>query len=136
MLGSMVEGPRRSTEPHSHLVAVPEALEALFSRMGELKVVLGAAAAPGVDDVARLLGEGLAARERGEVPVAVARIGEAMERLAALASDADPEEGAALRAIAARFRHALGRGRVGEATAEADVMRERSGSVLTPRTRR
>jgi len=50
---------------HSHLIDFPEALEALFSRIGELKLVLGAAAEPGLNEVERLLREGLAARGRG-----------------------------------------------------------------------
>lgn len=118
---------------HSHLIAFPEALEALFGRIGELKVVLGQAAAPGVDEVERLLREGLAARERGDPNVAVARIAQAMDLLATLTSAADPAEGALMRAMAERFRQALGRGAVGEAREAADVMRERSGSVVHPR---
>jgi hypothetical protein len=51
-------------KPHSHLVDFPEALEVLFSRLGELKLILGPAAAPGVDRVQELLRAGLAARER------------------------------------------------------------------------
>jgi hypothetical protein len=118
---------------HSHLIDFPEAFEALFGRIGELKVVLGPAAAPGVDEVERLLREGLAARERGDPPMAVARIAQAMDRLATLASAADPAEGALMRAMAERFRQALGRGAVGEARDTADVMRERSGSIVRPR---
>src|SRR5213593_465072 len=95
---------------HSHLIDFPEALEALFSRMGELRLVLGPAAAPGVDEVERLLREGLAARERGDVPVSMGRIAQAMDRLAALASAGDATEGAVMRAMAERFRQALGHG--------------------------
>ena len=120
-------------DAHSHLIDFPEALHALFSRMGELKLVLGPAAAPGVDRVEQALREGLAARERGDVPIAVARIGAAMDRLAALAESADPAEGAMMRAVADHFRRALGRGSVGEAREAAEHMRERSGSVLHPR---
>ena len=124
---------RRRETSHSHLIEFPEALDAFFSRIGELKAMLGPAAAPGVDVVAELLREGLAARERGDVPVAVARIGAAMDRLAALAESADPAEGAMMRAVADHFRRALGRGAVGEAREAAEHMRERSGSVLHPR---
>lgn len=119
--------------PHSHLIAFPEALEVLFSRLGELKIVLGLTAAPGVDEVERLLREALAARERGDMPATVQRIGQAMDRLAALASGADPAEGVLMRAVAERFRQALLQGALGEAKETAEVMRERSGSVLTPR---
>ncbi len=118
---------------HSHLIDFPEVLEALFSRLGELKLVLGTAAAPGVDEVQRLLQEGLAARERGDVPVAMGRIAQAMDLLAALAGAGDPAEGAMMRAMAERFRQALGRGAVGEAQEAAEVMRTRSGSVVRPK---
>ena len=119
--------------PHSHLISFPEALEALFARMGELKVVLGPAAAPGVDEVQRHLREGLAARERGDVGGAVAKITRAMDLLAGLAAAADPAEGAMMRAMAERFRQAVARGALGDAKETAEVMRERSGSVITPK---
>ena len=118
---------------HSHLIDFPEALAALFSRMGELKVVLGPAAAPGVDEVERHLREGLAARERGDPGAAVAKIARAMDLLAGLAGHADAAEGAMMCAIAERFRQALARGALGEAKETADVMRARSGSVLAPK---
>ena len=123
----------RDDATHSHLIEFPEALDAFFSRIGELKAMLGAAAAPEVDAVAELLREGLAARERGDASNAIARIGTAMDRLAALAESADPAEGAMMRAVADHFRRALGRGAVGEAREAAERMRERSGSVLHPR---
>ena len=125
--------PDDPAKPHSHLVAFPEALEALFSRMGELRVVLGPAAAPGIDLVERHLRDGLAARERGDVPAAVAGIGKAMDHLAALAQHLDAAEGAMMRAVAERFRQALARGALGQAQETAEVMRERSGSVVRPR---
>ena len=121
--------------PRSHLVDFPEALEALVSRLGELKVVLGPAAAPGVDAIEGHLRHGLAARERGDVGAAVARIGQAMDLLAALAGHADPAEAAMMRAVAAQFKTAIARGALGEARTQADVMRERSGSVVRPRKR-
>src|SRR2546429_3071122 len=66
---------------HSHLIDFPEALEALFSRLGELKIVLGPAAAPGVDEVERHLREGLAARERGDLGAAPAQLPHPMDLL-------------------------------------------------------
>jgi len=120
---------------HSHLLDFPEALATLFSRLGELKVVLGPAAAPGVDQVEAELRSALAARKRGDVAAAVERIGGAMDRLATLASAGDPAEGAMMRALAAHFRQALVRGALGDAREAADVMRERSGSVVTPKKR-
>jgi hypothetical protein len=123
-------------DPHrSHLADFPEALEALVSRLGELKIVLGPAAAPGVDAIEGNLRDGLAARERGDVGAAVVRIGQAMDLLAALAGHADPAEAAMMRAVAAQFKTAIARGALGEARAQADVMRERSGSVVRTRKR-
>jgi N-acyl-D-aspartate/D-glutamate deacylase len=121
---------------HSHLIDFPEALEAFLSRTGELRAVLGPAAAPGVDRLEELLRAGLAARARGDVPAAVARLGEAMEHLGALAAHADPAEGAMMRAMAERFRQALAHGALGEAREAAETMRARSGSALRPRRER
>jgi hypothetical protein len=122
--------------PHSHLVDFPEAIEVLASRMDELKVVLGPAAAAGVDRLAETLREGLAARARGDLSAAVARISQAIDLLAGLAGDADPAEAAMMRAVAAQFKQALARGALGAAREQADLMRERSGSVLHPKKAR
>jgi hypothetical protein len=119
--------------PHTHLVDFPEAIETLASRMDELKIVLGPAAAPGVEQVALRLREGLAARARGDVGTAMAKLGQAIDLLAGLASQADPAEGAMMRAVAEQFKQALGRGSLGEAKAQAEEMRRRSGSVLHPK---
>src|SRR4029077_16420083 len=119
--------------PHSHLVDFPEALAVLASRMDELKVVLGPAAAPGVDQVAVRLREGLAARDRGDSETAMAKIGPAIDLLARLAGRADPAEGAMMRAVAEQFKQALARGSLGEAKEQAEEMRRRSGSVLRPK---
>lgn len=118
---------------HSHLISFPEALEVFFARMHELKLLLDPREAPNVGQIETLLREALAARGRGDVPTAVARIGHAMDRLAALASTGDPAEGAMMRAMAEQFRQALVRGAVGDAKEAAETMRERSGSTVTPR---
>ncbi len=121
--------------PHSHLIDFPEALETFFARVGELRVVLGAEAAPGLARVEALIREALAARDRGDRGAAIARIGEALAAFAALAGEAVPAEAAMLRGAAERFRRALGAGALGEAQETAEVMRERSGSVLIPKKR-
>jgi hypothetical protein len=120
---------------HSHLVDFPEALEILASRMGELKVVLGPRAAPGVDRIEEHLREGLAARERGDLGVAMAKIGQAIDLLAGLAGEMDPAEGAMMRAVAEQFKQALARGALGDARETAEVMRKQSGTVIHPRKR-
>jgi hypothetical protein len=118
---------------HSHLVEFPEALEAFFSRVGELKVVLGPGAADGVARLEALMQQGLAARDRGDMAAATTRIVQAMDLLAELANAAPGLDAAMLRAMADHFRGALGRGNLGEAKAAADVMREQSGARLTPK---
>jgi hypothetical protein len=77
--------------------------------------------------------QGLAARDRGDAAAAVTRIVEAMDLLAELATTAPGLDGQMLRAMAENFRNALGRGSLGEAKAAADVMRDQSGSRLTPK---
>jgi hypothetical protein len=125
----------RDAAPHSHLVEFPEALEAFFTRVGELKVVLGPGAAAGVDGLEALIQEGLAARDRGDRATALRRIVQAMERLAELAGASDAVEAPMLRAMAQQFAAALGRGALGDAKAAAETMRERSGSTIIPRRR-
>jgi len=126
---------RRGSD-HSHLIDFPEALEAFFLRVGELKGVLGPGAGDGVDRLEAIIQRGLAARERGDVPEAIARITEAMNLLADLAGTAPGLHGPMLRAMALQFRDALGRGSVGDAKATAEVMRTESGSTVTPKKRR
>ena len=120
---------------HSHLIEFPEALEAFFSRIGELKVILGPRAAAGVDGLEALMREGLAARDRGDSATALSRIGQAMSRLAELAGESDAAEAPMLRAMAEQFAAALRRGSLGDARAAAEVMRTRSGSTFIPRRR-
>ena len=120
---------------HSHLIEFPEALEAFFSRIGELKVILGPRAAGGVDGLEALMQEGLAARDRGDSATALSRISQAMSRLAELAGESDAAEAPMLRAMAEQFATALRRGSLGDATAAAEVMRARSGSTIIPRRR-
>ena len=121
--------------PHSHLIEFPEALEAFFSRIGELKVILGPRAAGGVDGLEALMREGLAARDRGDSATALSRIGQAMSRLAELAGESDAAEAPMLRAMAEQFAAALRRGSLGDARAAAEVLRTRSGSTFIPRRR-
>ena len=121
----------RST--HSHLVQFPEALEAFFTRVGELKVVLGGPAAPGVDRLEAVIQTALAARDRGDVPGAMRGIVAAMELLADLAGNTPGIDAAQLRGMAAVFKQAISHGALGEAKAAAETMRAESGSRLIPK---
>lgn len=118
---------------HSHLIDFPEALEAFFSRVGELRHALGPRGAAGLGAVEALIAEGLAARDRGDRATAIARIVEAMQRLAELAAESGTPEAAMLGAMAERFRQAIGRADVGQAKDAAETMRVRSGSTLVPK---
>lgn len=118
---------------HSHLIDFPEALEAFFSRVGELKHAVGPQGAAGVGHVEALIAEGLAARDRGDHATAIARVVEAMERLAELASDGGSPEGPMLRMMAERFRQAVGHKDLSQAKGAAETMRERSGSRIVPK---
>ena len=118
---------------HSHLVEFPEALEAFFTRVGELKVVLGGPAAPGVDRLETLIQTALAARDRGDVPGAMRGIVAAMELLAELAGNTPGLDAGQLRGMAAMFKQAIAHGALGEAKTAAETMREESGSRLIPK---
>ena len=131
----MPDDPRDSNAPHSHLIAFPEALEAFYTRIGELRVILGPRAAAGVDGLEALMRDGLAARTRGDQATAIRLIVAAMRRLAELASASDAAEGPMLRAMAEQFAAALEHGALGDAKAAAEVMREQSGSTIIPRRR-
>lgn len=114
---------------HKHDEQVPAALEAVVERLGDLEVVIGAHAAPVVTAVRSLLITAMAARDRGDLPEVVARIGAAMDKLSALADGLDPAEAMLMRALAQNFRAALLRGDAARAKQDAAVMFEKSGAV-------
>jgi len=116
---------------HKHEEAIPVALESVVSRLGDLEVVLGAQAGPAVAAVRSMLIAAMAARDRGDMPAAVGQIGQAMDRLAALADGLDPAEATMMRALAENFRSALLRGDDAQAKQSAALMFEKSGA--TPR---
>ncbi len=98
------------------ILSQPDSFLQLIERLGELEVVIGPQARPVVAEVHSRLKDAAAARERGDVPGALAIIGQAMQRLAALASSLDAAEGALMRAIAGSFAQALGAGDKGAAS--------------------
>lgn len=114
---------------HKHEDQIPLALESVVARLGELEIVLGAHAAPVVVAVRAQLTAAMAARDRGDVLGAVAQIGQAMDKLAALADQLDPSEATLMRALAQNFRAALLRGDDAQAKESAAVMFERSGAT-------
>lgn len=101
----------------------------LAANLGELEIVIGERARPAIARVRAGLRDAIACRERGDMPGAIGAIRVAMERLAALGSVLDPDEGALMRFIAERFTAALGAGNKGDAKTVVDVMRRKAGDT-------
>jgi len=108
---------------------VPEALEALVARLGDLESAFGPSVRPVLDAVRDGLVAAMAARDRGDIPAAIRSIGTAMDRLAAYADRMDPSDAAMMRAVAHSFRAALLRGDNAGAKESAAVMFARSGAT-------
>ena len=106
----------------------PPVLETLVTRLGELAVVVGPAAAPRLDAVRDGLTRALGLKARGDVPAAMQAIAAAMRELASIAAVLDPAEAALMRAVAEQFGTALARGETGEVRRTSEIMRERSGA--------
>jgi hypothetical protein len=113
---------------HKHEEEIPTALESVVARLGDLEAVLGAHAGPVVAAVRTLLIAAMAARDRGDMPAAIAQIGAAMDRLSALADALDPAEATLMRALAQNFRTALLRGDDAQAQQSAAFMFDKSGA--------
>jgi hypothetical protein len=107
----------------------PDSFLQLIDRLGELEVVIGPQARPAVAEVRGRLREAAAARERGDLPATLAIIGQAMQRLAALAGTLDAAEGALMRAIAGSFAQALSAGDKGAAKQAVNLMRGKAGDT-------
>ena len=120
---------------HTHLIDFPEALEAFFERVGELKHALGPGGAERVGALEALIAEGLAARDRGDGRTAILRIVQAMHRLAELATDSGAPDAAMLRMMAQQFGQAVGHADLSEAKSAAEKMRQQSGAALHPKKR-
>jgi hypothetical protein len=114
---------------HKHEEQAPAALETLIARLGDLEVVLGVEVRPALGDIQTRLIAARAARDRGDVPAAVAQIGEAMDRLSRLADQFEPAEAVLMRAMAQSFRAALLRGDEAAAKERAAAMLQKSGAI-------
>lgn len=109
--------------------AVPLAIDTVVSRLGELEVVFGPQAKGTIDAVRANLLEAIGARDRGDGHASIAKIGQAMDRLAGLADRLDPAEAVLMRTVAEQFRAALLRHDTAHARESADVMFQRSGAA-------
>ncbi len=101
----------------------------LVDNLREVELVIGDRARPVVAEVRSSLLEALANRRKGDSRTAMALIGRAMERSAALANQLDAEEGGAMRAIVERFMVALVAGDKGTAKETINFMRHKAGDV-------
>ena len=99
----------------------------LAENLGELEVTIGDRARPAVVELRQRLRAAAASRERGDLPGSLEQLKSAMERLAAIAGELDPEEGALMRTVAQRFTEALKLGDKGTAKEVVNLMRHKSG---------
>ena len=115
---------------HKHADEIPVAIESVVTRLGDLEIVLGVHAAPVIAAVRSLLIGAMAARDRGDKPSAITQMGEAMDRLSAVADALDPAEAGLMRALAQTFRAALLRGDAAQAQQSAARMFDKSGAAI------
>jgi hypothetical protein len=99
----------------------------LAENLGELEVTIGERARPAVVELRQRLRAAAASRERGDLPGSLEQLKSAMERLAAIAGELDPEEGALMRMVAQRFTEALKLGDKSTAKEVVNLMRHKSG---------
>jgi hypothetical protein len=112
----------------AHQPPVPLALEQVISGLGELEIVIGPNARGTVAKVRAGLTQAMAARDNGKPVEALRLIGAAMDELATLANQLDPNEAMMMRIVSDRFRSALLRGDMPEAKQDMDVMFDRAGA--------
>jgi hypothetical protein len=113
----------------AHELEASPVLETLLTRLDDLIVVVGPAAAPRLGAVREHLTRALGLRAQGDAPGAAAAITRAMQELAALAGHVDPAEAPLMRAAVQVFGAALARGERGALEESAERMRERSGAT-------
>jgi hypothetical protein len=99
----------------------------LGDSLGELEVTIGSKAGPAIAVVRAKLAQAAIMRDHGDMPAAVAAIRSAMERLASLAGELDPGEGAIMRLVAERFSTALNFGDKHTAKDTVNFMRHKAG---------
>ncbi len=99
----------------------------LADNLGELEVTVGERARTVVNELRERLREAAALRARGDLPGSLDRLRSAMERLAAMAGELDPHEGAMMLAVARHFTGSLSRGDRDAAKDAVKLMRHKSG---------
>ena len=120
---------------HKAAVLSDNRTDELFIRFAdglrELEIVIGEKARPVVAEVRAEIEQVVARRLSGDLAGALGLIRRAMERLAALGSQLDRDEGAMMRAIAARFSEALSANDRATAKETVGLMRRRAGDLKT-----
>ena len=99
----------------------------LAENLGELEVTVGPRARPVVAELRDRLRSAAASRQRGDLAASLGQLRDAMERLAAVASELDPGEGELMRMVAHRFTEALMLGDKESANGAVNLMRHKSG---------
>jgi hypothetical protein len=112
----------------AHELEPPPVLVMLLTRLDEIAIVVGPAAAPRLGAVREGLARALTLHAGGDVPAATHAIAAAMQELANIAGALDPAEAKVMRAIAAQFAAAMAHGETAEMQRTSELMRERSGA--------
>ncbi len=107
-------------------------MHALAEGLSELETLFGPSAAPVVREVRSALLSALAARDRGDAPMAVRDLQRAMTSLSRLFANVDPRQAAEMASMVSGLQHALLAGGGDEARRIAEEMRKRSGAVERP----
>ncbi|MFT5042952.1 MAG: hypothetical protein ACI8TX_003949 [Hyphomicrobiaceae bacterium] len=110
------------------------ALETFLTRLDELPRVIGPRAEPVVAKVKQGILAGLAARDRGDDPAAMASIAAAMEEIARLGETLDETEGMLMQTLATQFVTGMARGDVNRMEEDLSRIQSRAGKPR-PRTR-
>jgi len=99
----------------------------LSDSLRELELIIGPKARAVIAEVREGLAQAAAKRQAGDPNGALMLIRQSMERLAALGSEVDAEDGAMMRFLAERFAQALNAGDKGAAKEALDIMRHKAG---------
>jgi hypothetical protein len=99
----------------------------LADSLRELELVIGPKARPAIGELRARLAEAAALRSNGAIGDAVAKIRDAMERMARLAGELDPAEAMLMRMVSDRFSAALAMGDKSAVKQAVNVMRHKAG---------
>jgi hypothetical protein len=107
-------------------------IERFAGGVDELKVVLGAGAAQGVDKVKQQLVAAMAARDRGDRDASLLALARAMAELAALGDLLGGDEGTMMRAVTRAFIEGLAREDRDQVERALGVIQSQAGTPKKP----